>query len=450
MKPSILIVAALFSPSRQIGARRPERFADQLAQRGWKVTVVTLDERFVQPVDIGMKDPVGVRVVRTGLVRPGERVREWAGILWRSLRPQRGHAGAGTSGPELLQGSHARRGVAESLKERFLEWESWLEFPDGWIGWHPWAVRALADRTFDVVLATIPPFTTALIARTVADRNRAPLVLDYRDPWSESPERISVPGSARDRVMKRMRRLENRCLARSSLVLGASRNICRLVADRTDRPIEFLPNSFDSGRLSEGFRRDASPNLVYVGTLSYGRSLIPVLKAIVRIQTEFSPGPVRLVYAGPHGDVVRREARDLGIEPLVADLGHVPHGKATALLGDAAAGVVIVSDRYEYMLPGKIFETIGSRRPVLLVGPDSSEAADLMRRHQLGWAHTPEDIEGIAMSIRAALRAEVPSPRDLDDFDTGRISDALDGALRRLVLPDSIGAPPVPKTKFWR
>jgi glycosyltransferase involved in cell wall biosynthesis len=62
-------------------------------------------------------------------------------------------------------------------------------------------------------------------------------------------------------------------------------------------------------------------------------------------------------------------------------------------LGDEMVGIVH---------PCKIYGAMGAGRPVLLVGPRPSHAADLIERHDVGWQIEHGDVDGLVDAIRRA------------------------------------------------
>jgi hypothetical protein len=302
-----------------------------------------------------------------------------------------------------------------------------LEFPDPMVGWIPAARRAVRGRRFDVVLATTPPFTAAVLGRRLAESMRAKLVLDYRDPWTESPGLVANE-EVSEALRARHRRLEDRGLKRADLVVGVSRTICRWLEGRTSSPVAFIPNAFDPAAAKAPIRSEGE--LVYLGSLSYGRSL----GALLRIAAEAPDlGRPVVAYAGPHGAEFRRQAAAAGASGRVRDLGEVSRADALAVLRGAKAGVVVVSDRYGYTLPGKMFDVIAADRPILLLGPSEAEASVTVRRHGLGWSHAPADDDGLRATVRAILDGARPQAADLGDFDAAVLGDRLDRELRALV-----------------
>lgn len=54
------------------------------------------------------------------------------------------------------------------------------------------------------------------------------------------------------------------------------------------------------------------------------------------------------------------------------------------------------------LIPGKVFEYLQAGKPVLTIGQDS-DALDIMRLSGLGIVHRPEDVDGIAESLRQLI-----------------------------------------------
>ena len=429
--PRLLIVSAFFPPSRKIGARRPERFARHLAQRGWDVTVLTLRESYAQPLDEGWTPPPGVRIVRTHAFMPGDALRSAATALHR-------HGARGDRSPgygvrvEDFVGSFpaapgpAGNGTTRPLRDAFWRSVSRVEFPDRWIGWKPFALAASRRFGFDAVIATLPPYSPALIARHLARRQGSIFALDYRDPWTEAP-RTGWDPALYAHLLDRHRRVEDACLRDADLILATSPTICRWLAPRAGIEPVFAPNSFDT---VESAQRPRTHALVYTGSLAYGRSLEPVLTAMARLSNDPIGRDLELVYAGTDGAQVLAQAARLGLSGRVRDVGYVTARESDALVRNALAAVVLVTPRYEYMLPGKLFEVIASGTPLLLVAPADADVATICRVHRLGWHHLPGDVDGIAASLRRALAGEVPVPEGLDALRTKNVIDLVDRELR--------------------
>jgi hypothetical protein len=139
---------------------------------------------------------------------------------------------------------------------------------------------------------------------------------------------------------------------------------------------------------------------------------------------------LELVYAGTDGAQVLAHAARLGLGGRVRDVGYIPARASDAMVRNALAAVVLVTPRYEYMLPGKLFEIVAAGTPLLLVAPADADVTTICRKHGLGWQHVPADVDGIVASLKLALAGHVPAPVDLEALRTDHVLDNVDRGLR--------------------
>lgn len=66
-------------------------------------------------------------------------------------------------------------------------------------------------------------------------------------------------------------------------------------------------------------------------------------------------------------------------------IGYVPHEKSISYVqvSDVLLLIVDESKESEEIVPGKVYEYIGSMRPVLAIAPEQGAIADLIKRHKL-------------------------------------------------------------------
>ncbi len=400
--PSILLITVAYPPSRLIGGRRPARMATGLAARGWKVTVLTLHPPYMVPLDAETAPIDGIEILKTHAVMP----RVW-------LRPGKSAAQATPAGPPPAVpalGKKSWRSAAGQLLQQF-------EFPDDYAGWLLLALARLRGRRFDVVLATLPPPTAAAIGALAASLCGAKLVLDYRDPWTEVLTEDGSYGSPRKHPRAEIalhRALEDRILRQAALVLAVTPKMTRWLQARTKNTVEFLPNGLDAMPPATLVERVRPLRLVYAGSLAYERSLDSVLAAIAHLRDTFTPDQLRLTYAGPHSADLRGAAQRYGVEAWLDDRGQLPSREAMDLYRGAVAGIVSVSARTDYSYPGKLFEILSAGCPILLCGPQTCDAAQLVRDLGAGVVDDGTDVKDSAAALTHLLTAE---PRVLPGLD---------------------------------
>ncbi|MHB8257924.1 MAG: glycosyltransferase [Acidiferrobacterales bacterium] len=442
--PSILIVSAFFAPSGRIGGRRAEKIAGHLARHGWDVSVLTMHARHAPPLDPNLKIPENIEVIRTGAFVPRSAFRKLSG----SPERHRSGLGSGKGDPSSGNGSLPRKALSmlrRGANRAIRHLLSRFEYLDEFSGWKPFALRAIRGRHFDVVLATLPPFSTAWIGLVAAQRCGAKLVIDYRDPWREFflDKTLDIHDSGK--LLRRHQQIEQMCLDHATMIIGVSPTICNSLRERTRAPVEVVPQGFDPVDANATAPARNPVRLVYAGTLAYGRALRPVFAAIALLRDAILPGELQLVYCGPNGNMARTEADDVGVGEYLRDLGQVSASRVRDIMLSGTVGIVIISAGYEYAYPGKLFDILGTGRPILLIGPPRSDAAELLARHRLGWSHSESDITGIADTIRSAIEGASIAPVGLKELSVSTLMNRLAALLDR-ALADGPGPLVAPVT----
>ncbi|MBP7827274.1 MAG: glycosyltransferase [Verrucomicrobia bacterium] len=343
--------------------------AKHLARCGWDVEVVTLAPELLANPQPGVD-------VRVNCAREHIRLRS-TGCDWMFLTA--GH----TQLPRPLLRFPAK--VVRQVP-KWLGWEPML-------GWQAAAVRACAPLRpgdADMVLASAPPYTGFSAAAIVAQRLLSPLILDYRDPWSQNPHRSPLTSR---RIRSREAALLTTAQGLTVVSPAWAENLRREFAFA--KPIEVVTNGYDPDEFVaiEPTKFDDFA-VVYAGRFyPPKRTIHPIIAAVVQANKERAQTrPVRLHYFGGDYSHVQSAAAELGADAWVVNHGNVSRKNVLAALGGAGAAAVITTiepttaQNDMGIIPAKLFEAVGARTPVLLVSPEVSDATRLVREHSLGGA----------------------------------------------------------------
>ncbi len=420
------MIARFFPPSRAVGARRALRFAEGLSTRGFRVSVLTTENRFVNDPDPDhVPEPTrAYRLVQTTTHAPTDRLlarrRESAPAPQRTASP--------VAAPRL-------RGrlfhVGARLVRRLLR-------PDEDLGWVSPATRAArrlhrADP-IDIVIPTMPPYSSFITAARVARRTGAILVADYRDPWAANREIWSTrPGFVR--FAETM--LERRLLASAALVLFTSPSAREFYRERFEKlgRTEVLYNGIDSPAPGEPAQLPESLTWLHAGHMHGGRrSLAPLLDAMARLRHEV---PLRLVLYGPEPSAELAVAQSLGIEDRVEWRGNVSLARATDALRSAHRLVAVISADHPFSIPAKLFDYRAAARPILLIADPRHAAAAVLAGAQAHRTIAPtrgDQLEELICEDSAALaHGGLPDVPLESSFSAAGQMDALAGWLRELL-----------------
>jgi glycosyltransferase involved in cell wall biosynthesis len=439
----VLVVAFAFPPFLPVGhSIRAVKFTKYLPAFGWTPLVLTIDDR---------KDYDTVRKVGSDK-------------LLREVQPEVKIHRTRSGEPSLAyiesEKRFGKRNWLTALLAKIVGGtRRWairnILLPDRHIAWLPFAVRRgsriVREEGVDVIFATCPPHSVALIGACMRLLTGKPLVLDFRDDWVDTPWYRS-----RSRMRQIIERhLEGWVVRMASaviLVTESSRDafLHRYQQVSRDRFL-LIPNGCDLDDLVE-VKSMAQPSdsdrftILHAGSLNdsedWARSPRALFEAVREI-LEGEPsvgGKLRLVFAGDFPPGHLRIAKEMGIDGLLETRGHLPHSEILRVMKSADLLVAINYEGFATLIPGKIYEywAVGGA-PILLLSCHGA-ASDLVDEHRLGFTVDPSDVEGIRQTILRVYRwweDGVGRRVDVDGieaFDRKVLAGSLADALARVAL----------------
>ena len=375
----ILVVTYYWPPAGGPGVQRWLKTSKALSALGHDVEVLTVSpEKATYPLlDASLEaETEGLRVHRTS-------ARDWFGAYQKLTRrkevPFSGFANqAGRPGP--LQ-----------RLSRFVRGNFFLPDPRrGWNGFALSKARQLHTKMpFDTVITTGPPHSTHLIGRSLKRQQGITWWADFRDPWTDIYYYDQFYPTSLARAHDAS--LERSVLTEADRVVTVSKDLVRLFEEKVPgvrTRCHVLPNGYDPADFSEGLL----PNndiftLTYTGTLTldYPVSLVEV--ALEQVLSSGAPLRLRLVGRPANEFVAAMEALQKRYAHFqLENLGYRPHAESVHYLQTADALMLLIPDlpNNKGILTGKIFEYLGSGRPIWGFGPTDGDAQDILLQSQAG------------------------------------------------------------------
>ncbi len=396
----VLVVSYTYPPMPTVGGNRWLAMSKYLRRAGYEVEILTTSAFGSLPSDAGDSvhragDLVGSRALRT--------------ILRRPPLPEPGAAAVEDTPPPAI--------VTK------------LVVPDHCaVTWVPAAVaaarRLVAERRFDCIVSTSAYESTHLVPLALGSR-RPPWVADFRDGWTFHPWKPDYPTGAQRRLDAF---LERRVVTTAERTTCVEAPVAEDLRSRLGIDAELVPNGWDPDLTAES--EDASLpeldddrlQLVHTGKLSggWGRDPGPLLEALELLKAE-SPetaGRLQLVLAGRLDRSERELIDSFRLGELVHHVGHLTRAQSIKLQRRADALVLLTAPDLVWELPGKVFEYMGSGRPVLALAA-GNEAARVVGETGIGWTVPPDDVIAIASALRRVAAGELAgaySPHDLSRY----------------------------------
>lgn len=386
----LLMLINFFPPAGGGGVYRPLSFVKYLSRMGWDITVLTPKPGEFWISDPSLEDqiPEGVRVVRTGSLSAG-----------RILGKIRGRGTGQPAGARSSGGFEAMRKAGE-----------FLLLPDTYIGWKPFAIKAASrlcrKEKFDVLYSTSPPDSTQLAGLRISSRFGIPWLADFRDPWISLYLRDPV-SSAHKSILEGMER-------RVAEGAGTVAVTTRWQKEELDRKIPScnavrIPNGYDEEDFAgESAGPGSGPlTITHCGMLTLGRRSNVFLEGLARFfeSVPGAKGDVRVDFIGARESANER-IDGSGLAGAVTFEDNMPHAGCIERERKSHALLLIKHDdeKYNGLIPGKLYEYIGARRPILALAPDG-EAADIITGLGRGEVAGPGDAGAVAAALERIYSA---------------------------------------------
>lgn len=369
----VLIVSYYTPPLGLSGVMRVTKLAKYLPEFGWRPLILTVKPAAYYHYDPALlADLEQSKVYRTESFDPAR--------LLNRLRPVRSRLS-----PVLARSL----GKGPRLLNYFL-------FPDSKAGWFPFASvagRHIIDREKPAaIFASGPPFTALLVGVRLKAHGHLPLVADFRDPW---PTGFAPPSQPQRALLRRTREY---VIRHADAVLAVNRGTAQAVGPRA----EVLENGFDPQEFEVEPAKLGGFSIVHAGNLWQNQAEILAVSQVLSQMPE-----ARLFLAGRLDDATGRR---LAANPQVQVLGTVSHDEACRLM--KGADVLLYLGKPGQPVGIKLYEYLGARRPILVFGPDTEEAAGLVEQCRAGIACAePGQLKHCLVRLRTEAAAFVGGSR---------------------------------------
>jgi glycosyltransferase involved in cell wall biosynthesis len=244
-----------------------------------------------------------------------------------------------------------------------------------------------------------------------------PLVLDFRDPWARTQWKNVGGHSTRQGIQ---RRLERWCVRHADRVILNTSNLrddfVEAYGEQQLDKFVMLPNGYDPALVTRAEEIRTATNsanaigvvrLCHPGQIYGQRDLKPLIDAIAQLSRSG-----RHVILDQIGNVDAAEqlieyAERLRIQKRIVFHGYLPHGEVLRIM--AAASIFVLNQPgTSLQIPGKLFEMLPFRRPILALADPEGATAQIIDRYALGAVVPNSDHDAIARAILrlAGARAE--------------------------------------------
>ena len=387
----VLVITYYWPPTGGSGVQRWVKFIKYLHLEGWESVVYTPENPERTSYDETLIDDVyhGLEIIRRPIREPYQIYRRIMGKCASTDIKTMVKNFAAADGDVVTPISSGRK----SFKQRLSLWiRANLFVPDPRVGWVRPSVRFLKkylkDHPVDAIVTTGPPQSMHLIGQRLHRALGIPWIADFRDPWTKMYYLRHLPLTKRS--WRRLHEMEESVAREASAVLTVTPMVQEYFKGLTDRPVAMITNGFDDidflGNLFPA--PDGRFNLVHTGLFAADGNPLVLWKVLgeMAAESEDFKKQLRLRFAGKVDKEVMDSIREAGIGDAVVNLGYCNHKKA--IWEQCAASLLLLPLRndpeYRVILPGKLFEYLASKKPILGIGQEDGATAAVLKETEAG------------------------------------------------------------------
>lgn len=379
VRRKVLIITYYWPPSGGAGVQRWLKFTKFLRQFGWEPVIYTPENPEAPAVDTSLeKDiPEGILILKRPITEPYSLYKRFVG-----MKPG-----------EKVNAGFLQEKEKPGLAEGFAVWLRGNFFiPDARRFWIRPSVKFLTgylkNHAVDAIVSTGPPHSMHLIALKIHKKLNIPWLADFRDPWTgiDFYHQLKLTPIA-DRIHHR---LEKRVLSTATSVTVVSQDMVQEFMAIVQRGYELVTNGFDEEDISPLPLNQLNTkfSISHIGSINASRNpagLWKVLSEMVNHDPDFAAA-LQINLIGKVDITVLKSIEVNGLRKYVTLNEYMPHREVMHEIQKSQVLLLLINNtpNAKGILTGKIFEYLGSGRPVLSIGPEDGEAAVMLHDSEAG------------------------------------------------------------------
>jgi glycosyltransferase involved in cell wall biosynthesis len=278
----------------------------------------------------------------------------------------------------------------QSFLEKTLLWvRGNLFIPDARFLWVKPSVtylkKYIQENDIDTIVTSGPPHSLHLIGLQLKKELNIKWLADFRDPWTTIGYHKALKLSSY--AEKKHKALEKEVLNSADTIIVTSKTTKTEFQVITTRPIEVITNGYDIEHV-EKQPLDNKFSLAHIGSFLSERNPKILWQALQELVTENETfkNDFQLKLIGATSKEVLDTISEFNLTDYVLNLGYVSHQEAVEHQRKSQVLLLIEinSDETKSIIPGKLFEYMISERPIIAIGPEGSDFAEIITSTNTG------------------------------------------------------------------
>lgn len=428
----VLIVTYYWPPSGGGGVQRWLKFVKYLPEFGWEPVVYTPDIQNAPAYDDTLLNDISkdLDIIRKPIWEPYSLYKLFSG------RKKNENLGAA-----FASGKNSNKFI-----ETISNWiRSNFFIPDARKYWIRPSVKYLKkyikDHGIEVIVTTGPPHSMHLIGLKLKELTGASWLADFRDPWTDIDyyEQLKLTKWAD----KKHHSLEKSVLREADLVISVSESNKQQLAKKANANIEVITNGYDeSDFIEEELELDEKFTIAHIGTFMANRNPDNLWEALAELVSENHDfeKDFELHLVGKTDALILDKLNQKGILQFVRSSESVSHKEAIRYQKKSQLLLITVNKTGDSkgMVTGKIFEYLVSGRPILAIGPEDGDLANILKETGTGVILDFENIIELKQRILGFYEAYKNkslkvNPKNLDKYSRKNLTKNMADFLNTLI-----------------
>ena len=275
------------------------------------------------------------------------------------------------------------------LDKTFLWIRGNLFIPDARVFWvkpsFSYLEKYILENKIDTIITSGPPHSLHLIGLELKQKLDLKWFADFRDPWTTIGYHKSLRLS--NFAAKKHKALEYEVLNSADTIIVTSKTTKTEFEAITTKPISVITNGYDSEQV-EKQTLDTKFSLAHIGSFLSERNPLILWESLTELIQEV-PGfnsNLEIKLIGAVSQEVLETISQFELNKYLNNLGYVSHNVAIAHQRKSQVLVLIEinSEDTKSIIPGKLFEYMVSNRPIIAIGPQDSDFAEIITSTNTG------------------------------------------------------------------
>lgn len=260
--------------------------------------------------------------------------------------------------------------------------------------------KYLQENPVDAIVSTGPPHSMHLIAQALKAKTNIPWISDFRDPWTAIDYFHQLPLT--EKAKKKHFTLEQKVLQQSDAVLVVGKQMQKDYLPWNKKTF-VIPNGFDGDLEKAEIQLNSKFSISHIGLMNDDRNpkiLWQVLQQLINEEKGFAED-LQIQLVGKIASEVILHIENCQLKNYLEQIDYLPHSEVQLFQQKTQVLLLVVNNvpSAKGIITGKIFEYLLAKRPILAIGPEDGDLAEILTETQGGIIVDYENYEKLKTSI---------------------------------------------------